>query len=97
MDHRAASEAAKRYIEELYSGEGIVDLGLEEVDFDESHQRWTVAIAFSRPWKTPRTRAQEVLENLGAYSAQRRTVKMVTLSDDGALLSVKNMPQVAAE
>ena len=35
MDVKEAVQVAKNYVIELFAEEGIVDVGLEEVDFDQ--------------------------------------------------------------
>jgi hypothetical protein len=41
-------------------------------------------------------RAQEVLENLGAVSPLKRSFKVVTIADDGTVLSMKDRVQADA-
>ena len=89
MDHKDAIAAAKRYLVDVYADEQVTNLGLEEIDHDTAAGTWAVTLAFSRPWNTPRTRAQEVLENLGAVSSLKRSHKIVTIAEDGAVLSMK--------
>jgi hypothetical protein len=38
--------------------------------------RANITLGFSRPWNTPRTRAQEVLENLGGITPLKRAYKV---------------------
>jgi uncharacterized protein YdeI (YjbR/CyaY-like superfamily) len=85
-----AIAAAKKYISEIYADEQVTNLGLEEVEHAVSTGNWIITIGFSRPWSTPRTRAQEVLENLGAASPLKRSYKVITLTDDGSIISMKN-------
>lgn len=94
MDVKQAVEAARNYIEELFADEKVTNLGLEETEYDPAEHQWRITLAFSRPWNTPRTRAQEVLENLGASPSLRRSYKVLTISDDGRVLSMKNRPRV---
>ena len=89
MTNKEAVAAAKTYLADIYADENISNLGLEEFEHDEAGKRWLVTLSFSRPWNTPRTRAQEVLENLGAVSSLQRAYKVVTLADDGTVLSMK--------
>ena len=89
MDSKEAIAKAKEYLAEVYAGEGIEAVSLEEVVHDPESGRWVITLAFSRPWTTPRTRAQEMLENLGAASPQRRSAKAITLTEDGIVLSMK--------
>ena len=95
MDMKEAIASAKHYVQELYADEGITNLGLEEVELAPSGDGWLVTVAFSRPWNTPRTRAQELLENLGASPGLRRSYKVVTLGPGGGLISIKD--RVAAQ
>jgi hypothetical protein len=95
MDMKEAIASAKRYVQELYADEGISNLGLEEIELSPGGDGWQVTVAFSRPWNTPRTRAQELLENLGAAPGLRRSYKVVTLGPSGGLISIKD--RVAAQ
>ncbi len=90
MDFKEAIAAAKKYVKEIYADEQVTDLGLEEIEHFSSDGNWVITIAFSRPWHTPRTRAQEVLENLGAVSPLKRSYKVITMAGDGTVLSMKN-------
>jgi hypothetical protein len=76
MDAKEAIATAKKYLADIYADENITNLGLEEVEHDRGAGNWAVTLAFSRPWNTPRTRAQEVLENLGGVSALKRSYKV---------------------
>jgi len=93
VDVREAIAAAKKYISEVYADEDVSNLGLEETEHDEARGRWVITLGFSRPWNTPRSRAQEVLENLGAVSPLKRSYKIITISDNGDIISMKNRPR----
>ena len=90
MDAKEAIARAKSYVMDLYEDEHVSQLGLEEIEHDLFQQNWIVTLVLSRPWDTPKTRAQEVLESLGAASGLRRSYKVVRLSDDGSVISMKN-------
>ncbi len=90
MDVKEAIAAAKKYVNEIYDEEQVTNLGLEEVEHVLAAGNWIITLGFSRPWNTPRTRAQEVLENLGAVSSLKRSYKVLTMADDGTVLSMKN-------
>ena len=90
MDFKEAIAAAKKYVNEIYADEQVTNLGLEEIEHFGSDDNWVITVAFSRPWTTPRTRAQEVLENLGAVSPLKRSYKVITMANDGTVLSMKN-------
>lgn len=90
MDLKEAIVAAKRHIEGAYEDEHVTDIEFEEIEHEEGYGRWLVTVAFSRPWKTPKTRAQEVLENIGAMPPERRSVKIVAMNEDGTVASIKD-------
>jgi len=72
MDVKEAIATAKSYVKDIYAEEEVTNLGLEEIEHLPQAGKWIVTLGFSRPWNTPRTRAQEVLENLGAVSPLKR-------------------------
>ena len=90
MDVKEAIAAAKKYLIDIYADEEVSNLGLEEVEHTIPAGNWAVTLAFSRPWNTPRTRAQEVLENIGGVSALKRSYKVITMGEDGTVISMKN-------
>ena len=82
MDVKDAVQVAKNYIMDLFGEEGLVDVGLEEVDVDPSGN-WIVTIGFSRSWD----------RNIGSVlsGAASRSYKAVRIQDeDGRVLSVKD-------
>ncbi len=88
METLEAIAAAKKYLQEVFADEKITDISLEEIE--NLGDRWRLVLAFSRPWNTPRTRAQEVLEQIGAASPARRSYKTLVLLDDGSVQSMKD-------
>ena len=50
MDVKEAALRAKEYLVDLFSSEQIVNVGLEEVEFDGISNSWKITIGFSRPW-----------------------------------------------
>lgn len=88
MDALEAIATAKKYLSEVFQEEQITAVTLEETE--NLGDRWIVTLGFSRPWNTPRTRAQEVLENLGAATPLRRSEKSITMINDGTVISMKD-------
>jgi len=87
MDVKEAVAVAKRYIAELLADEGLTNLGLEEIDHDDTAGVWHVTLGFSRPWNTVKNALTALTGDLGTA---RRTYRVVTLRDaDGVVLSVK--------
>ena len=82
MDVKEAVQVAKNYVIELFAEEGIVDVGLEEVDIELS-DTWVVTIGFSRPWN----------RNIGSVLGGQpsRSYKAVRVQDkNGKVMSVKD-------
>lgn len=48
MDVREAVQTAKQYLGDLFSDEELLNVGLEEVDFDGV--AWRITLGFSRSW-----------------------------------------------
>ncbi len=51
MDVKAAVRTAKEYLVDLFQDENIMNVGLEEVVFEEMSDVWKITIGFSRPWE----------------------------------------------
>jgi hypothetical protein len=86
MDVKEAVKRAKTYVAELFSEEGLTNLGLEEIEHDDQAGTWDVTVGFSRPWNTTRN----ALTALTGEAAARRTYRVVKVRDvDGEILSVK--------
>lgn len=87
MDVREAVSLAKQHLANLLSDEQIMNLGLEEVEYDDQNGVWCVTLGFSRPWEKPRN----ILTALGQETQPPRTYKVVRVADkDRKVLSVKN-------
>lgn len=88
MDVKEAVETAKKHVSALFKDENATNIGLEEIQFDESNDAWDVTIGFSRPWDLPRS----ALGMLTAPSLElKRVYKVVRISNsDGKMISVKN-------
>jgi len=77
---------AKKYVAELFQGENITNLGLEEVVFDESKDIWHITLGFSRPWDEPRNLLASISNQPVVL---KRTYKVVKIDDGtGRILSV---------
>ncbi len=50
VDVKAAVAIAREYVHDLFNGEEITNVGLEEVEYDEVSRNWDITIGFSRPW-----------------------------------------------
>ena len=50
MDVKLAVGVAKRHLNHVFADEQIMNVGLEEVEFDRVSNDWRITIGFSRPW-----------------------------------------------
>ena len=55
MDVKEAVGTAKAHVTDLFAGEEIMNVGLEEVEFDGTKSAWRITIGFSRPWDQKNT------------------------------------------
>jgi hypothetical protein len=80
MNVKEAVELAKKHVIDLFSTEGVENVGLEEVEYDNDRSMWHITIGFSRPWDRP------PVYEMGT----KRSYKVVNISDEGNVVSVKN-------
>lgn len=86
MDAKEAVKSAKRYVSELLAEEGIVNLGLEEIERDDAEKTWNVTLGFSRPWNT----SKGPLTTLTGEAPARRAYRTIRIREsDGAVVSMK--------
>lgn len=87
MDAKQAIKVAKNYVNDVFEGEGLMNLGLEEVKYKEYENCWEITLGFSRPWNAE----SSVLSALQGNSAPRRTYKVVVIKDDsGDVIEIRN-------
>lgn len=79
MDVKEAVRLAKAHVTDLFGPEGITNLGLEEVEYDDTREQWRITLGFSRPWN------QRLLT-----TGMERVYKFIVLNKEGKPLSVKN-------
>ena len=86
MDVKQAVKIAKTHVTDLFADEEIEDIGLEEVEFDESVGMWIVTIGFSRPWDRKTT-----LNVALGEGRPSRSYKVLQIADtDGRVLSLRD-------
>ena len=78
MDVKQAVQIAKQYVSELFEGEPITNVGLEEVVYEDESDTWKITIGFSRPWhrKNPMTASERLA------SPFERSYKVVEINDE---------------
>lgn len=84
LEVKQAVDIAKRYVADLFADEGVVNLGLEEIDYDEDHEVWRITLGFSR------VRDLSGHELNHVFATSRRDYKVVSIDHSGRVLSVKN-------
>lgn len=85
---KEAVQIAYRYLQELYSGEDLRDLRLEEVELDDLNDQWLVTFGFTVFDAKPDSQLFGAM--LGALSEARRDYKTIALNaSTGALISMK--------
>ncbi len=84
LDVKQAVRAAKEKVIELFAEEGIEDVGLEEVKFDDDSNEWLITIGFTRA-------IDKIKGPLGIveHLPKKRTYRIVRLGATGALTSVE--------
>lgn len=86
MDVQDAVLTAKDYIKTLFADERVSNIGLEEVKFDDTTDRWDVTIGFFRSLDQPATPLAAVLQ---MNHANQRCYKIVRIDDrKGVVTSV---------
>ncbi len=84
MDVKEAVRTAKEYLADLFVDEEVVNIGLEEVVFDDATNRWSITIGFSRPWDHAGQRRQHALiTTLSETTAPRaRSYKVLRINGE---------------
>lgn len=89
MGAKEAVRAAKEHIADLFQDEGVMDVGLEELDYrDGDLGVWEITVGFRRVWKGPDPVGNPLAVLSGRTSP--RTYKVVRISDDGKVLDLKH-------
>lgn len=88
MDVKEAVRKVKECIQEIFGGEEIGALRLEEVVFADPSPQWKITISFTRP--EPLTGVSATLAAISGPQHER-SLKVVEISDDsGRVVSVTN-------
>jgi hypothetical protein len=85
MQVKEAITTAKKWVADLFEGEGVEGIRLEEVRFDEGPENWLITVGIDRP----RPASPNIVDRL--RPELKRSYKVVTLNDrTGELVSVTN-------
>jgi len=95
MEVQEAIRLAKDYVTNVFQDEDPTNVGLEEVEFDETDQIWNVTIGFSRPWNSTKS----LLANIsGEALPKKRAYKVVRIRDnDGKMVAIKRRDTITSE
>ena len=77
MDVKEAVKRAKEYLTDLYQGEEITNVGLEEVVFEDRSNSWKITIGFSRPWDHKNALVATLADNRSL-----RSYNVLSINDD---------------
>ena len=78
MDVKEAVKTARGYVVELFANEQIMNVGLEEVVFEEISNNWKITIGFSRPWD----QQKNVLSAALGEGRLARSYNVLRINDD---------------
>ena len=76
MHVKDAVRMAKTYVTDLFADEQIMNVGLEEIEFDGMTNVWRITIGFSRPWDQKKNLTAALVEG-----HQRRSYKVLLLDN----------------
>jgi hypothetical protein len=92
MEVGEAINQAKQAFSQIFAGEKISDITLEEVNYDEATNVWEITLGFTRQ---SLDRSNPLANALLAVNPKlERSYKVVRISDLGKFLSVKNREPV---
>ena len=97
MEATEVISIAKEYVAKLFEGDRAINIGLEELSFDDDAKIWSVTIGFSRPWdrhEPPPLAA--IAYGWAEQKPKPRTFKTIEISDaDGKILGMNHRPIAA--
>jgi hypothetical protein len=85
---KTAVETAIGYVTELYQGQRLRDLLLEEVEYSESTEKWIVTIGFSFP-ETQEVSTSVILPSQTSRQLSRRYKTVIIDAATGTPVSMK--------
>lgn len=88
MNVKEAVTKAKEWLADVLREEGPVNIGLEEVEYDEEQRVWKITLGFSRPWNTNRN----ALTTLTGEPSTRRAYRIIRINDaNREIISMKKL------
>jgi hypothetical protein len=91
MDVKEAVAAAKNYLSDLFSNEGLENIRLEEVEYDDANASWNITLGFLRRRQAPLDGLMASVLSGIDRQYEPREYKIVRISDSSSTVkSVKN-------
>ena len=86
MDVKTAVGNAKQWLASVLQEEGVSNVGLEEVEFDQEHDMWLITLGFSRPWNSVRN----AFTAISGEPAPKRAYRIIAVKEpNGEIVSMK--------
>lgn len=86
MDVKIAVGNAKQWLADVLKEEGVANIGLEEVEFDEENDVWLITLGFSRPWNS----VKNAFTAISGEPASRRAYRVIAVKEpNGEVVSMK--------
>ena len=92
MNVKEAVRKAKEHVDEMFAGENLQNVGLEEVVFDDPSNCWLVTVGFSRVWEFSEqpTLNETLTGSQKPGTGGRREYKVIEISDkDGEAHAIR--------
>jgi hypothetical protein len=74
MEVREAVKSAKDWVRDVMKEEQPVNLGLEEVEFDDKSRVWKITLGFSRPWNSTKNALSTLTGDVAPWRAYRTII-----------------------
>jgi hypothetical protein len=92
MDVKTAVVNAKAWLTDVLQDEGIENVGLEEVEFDDRQGLWLITLGFSRPWNT----TNNAYAAISGVPFGGRDYRVITVKEPtGEVLAMKRRTEAA--
>lgn len=91
MEVKEAVQIAKKWVYDVLSDEHPINIGLEEVKYDDAKNLWRVTVGFSRPWDVPQNTSSifQPPKDFASTPQLLRSYRIVTVKEpDGAVESM---------
>jgi hypothetical protein len=86
VDVKTAVGNAKQWLASVLQEEGVSNVGLEEVEFDQEHDMWLITLGFSRPWNSVRN----AFTAISGEPAPKRAYRIIAVKEpNGEIISMK--------